>query len=312
MPRPYRILPIVIGIDLRSRISTIVAGRRLATQALADVLTHSGPGAGEAGLVEQWRDRLQAAGRFRPDGWYVPPPHGMSILIGESPAYDRVDFATLRAKGQWPDPGIRLSDASVLCAYASPIDRTRPGLISDVGVTLYRGDDAAAHDHLARCLAIIAVVVRQIDVGMTFARVDALLQEQIDRTGVALSNRIWSPTDSTGVNIGHTMPWSYEEPTVQELALLTGDDDEARSTCISRKRQFVNAASSFEIPPTVVFSIEPRLASPGCPTPFFHCIVVFRDSERSVVSGYRQLFDALDVARHFDSADVAMLDDAVA
>jgi hypothetical protein len=109
------------------------------------------------------------------------------------------------------------------------------------------------------------------------------------------NNRTITYTDKVKTNIGHTVPWSYEDPTPEELSIINGTDFDKLKNLISSKRINLNEKEDFKIPPTIAFTTEFRAESnkdPHLPNASFHLIVSFVDGKKEVLGGFNTVFQA--------------------
>ncbi|NTU73115.1 hypothetical protein HGB07_03000, partial [Candidatus Roizmanbacteria bacterium] len=111
-----------------------------------------------------------------------------------------------------------------------------------------------------------------------------------------LQNAVTSPTDPTGVNIGHTIPASYEDWQPEEFQILRNGEGDWKAVCnaISKKRKFLNEIEEFEVRPGMAFTIEPRISSienPHVPTAGLHTIALFYENgTKEHLTGFDELF----------------------
>lgn len=178
--------------------------------------------------------------------------------------------------------------------YASPIDRAT-GVIGDWGGTIYRGDDSAARAHFQNCLVAMEQALDRIAPGMQFREVHDIAQS-IFKERHLTNRRTVTLTDRIGTNIGHTIPWSYENPTEGEMILIRGGRFDPLKDAISRKRIYVNRKETFVIPGTIAFTLEARLEdleNPNLPNVFFHYIVTFENSSKKILANFNIVFEAV-------------------
>ena len=241
----------------------------------------------EQEFAQAWLKRLRENELLFPEGWYQPPPSGVVVLFGQPPLFERLQFSSLRMQEYWPKNTHYLNDESLVYAYYSPVDR-ESGLIGDMAITLYRGSNSAVREHITAALQITADVVEYAEIGMPLASLYAYGTERIRKAD--LINRTVSITDPHGIDIGHTIPWSYGTQSEQEENVLKGSDRDKIWKMISSKRRFLDSTNDLIIAPNMAFTIEPKVASSSLPTVSFHIIVVFLNGEKRVISGYQSLF----------------------
>jgi hypothetical protein len=95
----------------------------------------------ETEIRDMWIFELRKNDAVLKDGWYLPPPHGIGILIGtdNDGQNSRLNYKSLRPQEIWPRNDIKLNrENGIIYAYSSPIDK-KTGIIGDFGITLYFG-----------------------------------------------------------------------------------------------------------------------------------------------------------------------------
>ena len=237
-------------------------------------------------------------------GWYDPPPQGAAVLFASTNSLDRLLFDTLRKEKFWPSQDFKFTKDSVGFVYLSPVHRAA-GIIGDFAVTIYNGSDRKIQNHIARCLALVEKVVAYAEVGMEFREIHDVAQKLLSEE--KLSNaRTLTYTDTVGTNIGHTIPWTYENPTLEEEEIIKNGDFETLKNLISKKRVNLNKEESFKIPNTIAFTVELRIedpVDPAVPNIYFHLIVSFKNGVKNVVANFSEVFgemgmDSYLISRH--------------
>jgi hypothetical protein len=245
---------------------------------------------------------IKANSNLFPEGWYAPPPGGVAALFGDSDSFERLKFDTLRREKYWPRKEQTLTQRSAGLVYASPIDKST-GAIGDFGMTIYRGEDKAVHAHLSDCLTALERSSECAEEGMEFRELHDLSQKVFMDSGLHNARTItW--TDAVGTNLGHTVPWSYEEPTDDERAILNAAEADARIDLISKKRLFINRLETFKIPKNIAFTLEARLentSDPVLPNSFFHLVIAFKNGVRTVSSNFNEVFATLGMDSYIKS-----------
>ncbi|MGW4412811.1 M24 family metallopeptidase [Nonomuraea sp. NPDC004702] len=275
------------------RIEAIQRTRRIAAKTLAKAIREEAPKLTELSLCARWGRLLANHGDLLTQGWYQPPPNGLSVLIGTPPNFERMSYVSLRHEAMWPRADIGLYGNSMIYAYCSPIDQ-RTKMIGDLGITLYNGADSQIKDHLATCFDITARVAAYAEVDMELRELYRFAADLIDKAGMA--NKTFSTTDqSGGLDVGHTLPWSFNAPTPEEQQALESGDLLVIAETISRARRFLNAKESQRILPTMGFTVEPRMASPECPLASFHVLITFTNGVKSVHADFSELLDLFDM-----------------
>ncbi|HEX3082131.1 MAG TPA: hypothetical protein VHQ86_02665 [Candidatus Saccharimonadia bacterium] len=246
----------------------------------------------EVALRDLWLAKLRGAKSIYPDGWYMPPPHGMFVQFATDEDPSRVNQTSNRRPEAWPRNDIYLDRANgLVSAYASPVDRDT-GMIGDFCVMLYFGKSPAIQTHLAEALKLDAEVFERLEPGMEYADIARITYEQLEAHGFA--NTVASPTDPTGTNVGHTLPGADTGWTAAEKAVFAAGDWEATKNMMSHKRLFLNTSEHAKIPPTSGHTIEPRPEVPGhpeLPAAPYHTMVFWREGTKQFITGFSRLFE---------------------
>ncbi|MDW5327855.1 M24 family metallopeptidase [Plantactinospora sp. KLBMP9567] len=270
------------------RIAAVVYARKAAAVTLAEAIRAGDSQVTEKGVCDRWSALLAADPRLLAEGWYQPPPNGVSALIGEGPDWARMSYVSLRHQQTWPRDDIQLKPGSLMYAYASPVVADS-FMIGDLGVTVYGGEDEQIWEHLSTCFEITAAVAAYAEVGMELRELYNFAAGLMEKA--ALVNETYSTTDvSGGVDIGHTLPWTYEEPTTEQLGELRSGDFRRMAKAISMARLFHNAEERQKIEPTMAFTVEPRMAGPDRPLASFHVLVSFDQGVKRIHCDFAEIF----------------------
>jgi hypothetical protein len=291
----------------RHPVAVIQRTRQAGAAALATVLRRALPEASEYALAGDWLAEMRKDERLLFDGWYQPPPGGLSVLIGEPDRYARLMYRSLRDPAIWPRTDIALSLESLIYCFASPTDR-HTGLIGDLGGTFYAGPSERIREHLSVSLWVSAQVAAHAQVGMEFRELYHYAQTLISKVDADLRNFVTSATDGGASNIGHTVPWSYEDPSPEAKACIATGDAGRIAELISNKRIFLNADARDSILPTTAFTVEPRIVSQSLPLTSFHLIVTFLEGRRSVCAGLSPIFSQFGMDKYLPADAMALLD----
>jgi hypothetical protein len=227
------------------------------------------------------------------DGWYSPPPNGIAVLFGQPKSFDRLRFDTLRKEEYWPRSDQKLEAGSAGIIYASPVHKAS-GTIGDLGLTIYRGEDQTIRSHLVNCLNVMERAADLAQVGMEFRELHRLTQ-RLFKDAELHNARTITWTDKVGTNLGHTIPWSFEMPNPSERQIIDAGNLTSLKDVISKKRINVNNVEQFKIPENIAFTLEARLESstdPKMPNTFYHLIIAFQNSKKSIHSNFNQIFTA--------------------
>lgn len=235
----------------------------------------------ETRLRDRWLLKMRESSSVYPDGWYMPPPHGIGVLFGTEENYARMNYKSLRTQDSWPRDDVFLDrNSGIIYCYASPVDR-ETGMIGDFGITIYFGRNPAIIKHLQQCLQLNRDIAYQAHAGMTYGELTGRAYELFVHH--VFVNEITSTTDPAGVNIGHTVPASPEGWTDEEIRVLGGSDWNEALKLISGRRIFLNTEESRQVEPGTACTLEPRLTVSGdraIPMCSFHTILVFSQDER--------------------------------
>ncbi len=247
----------------------------------------------EADLCDEWLLRMQAQPSLFAEGWYGTPG-GIGVLFGNDKEGDggRVDYDSLRPQKNWPSKN-RILDVQngLIYAYASPVSR-QTGIIGDFGATLYFGKNKKIQKLLRRSLEVNRKISRSVEVGQKLSDVYSVAQQIIANEG--LVNKVTSTTDISGVNIGHTIPASYEDWTVEEMSLIDSGGFEGIKKMLSGKRVFINNVSDTTVKSGMAFTIEPRMklkSDPAVPQASYHTVCVVKpDGTVELLENFNELF----------------------
>src|SRR3989344_4042084 len=262
-------------------ISAIERTRETAASILSSALTNF-QGKTEQEIRDRILKEMARCTEIFPQGWYDPPPGGVSILIGK----ERMEFDSLRKPEYWPRPDVRYTSDAPAMMYVSPVDRATQ-MLGDFGLTIYQGDDATLQSHVRRGLNTVLDIAQRANIGMSFADLyvagrEVLAQNRFEHA------RISTITSNAGdSNFGHTVPWSNGETAPGELPI-----DQLREK-IRVARRFINPYEQYVIPPTCSFTVESRLLDPAKPALyniFFHVIVTFSEGEKKVLTNFEEIF----------------------
>lgn len=248
----------------------------------------------EAEFRDKWLKELRKSKDIFPDGWYVPPPHGMTVLFGTDEDFSRLNFSSIRPEKFWPRKDVYLNlTKGIAMLYASPVDK-KTGIIGDFETTIYFGKKKKTKKHLKTNIEIIKKIYDYLQIGMPFSQIVSMANKEFKNQG--LTNEVLSINDPTNTNIGHTIPFSYEEISLEENDILKQGDRNWQNmlTMISKKRKFVNAEEQLLINPGMAFTIEPRLKNSNnksVPFSTYHSIILFKENgEKELLADYDEIF----------------------
>lgn len=270
--------------------------RKVATAALARTLNKSlkRDKVSEKEFSDLWLDELRSCTEIFPSGWYITPPNGLIVLFATAKNPDRVLYPNMRLEETWPRDDVYLDRTDgVLAFYASPVDR-ESGVIGDMEVMIYLGSNNEVRKTLKTCQDINREIFEYVHVGQQFFEIAKFANKLIDSLG--FTNNVLSTTDPQSVNLGHTIPATYDDWTTNEKDILKNGDAEWVRVCqlISKKRIFVNEAENFKIEAQMAFTIEPRLRLKNrsdLPSAWSHSIVLIdRSGAKEQILGFDEIY----------------------
>jgi hypothetical protein len=262
------------------------AVRSIAARTFADVLgrLRREAGVSERRFAQEWFNLQSKSGNLIPNGWYQPPPNGISILAGPATSSSRINFDSLRGVDSWPSDNIIDWDEGCLYGYCSPVERSsgRPG---DFAVTLYFGTDPDVRAHFRRAYRTMADVLALIDASMTsqqfFHASNATFR------GAGFQNYARRSEDPASYDVGHSLPTVGED-----LSKLT-DLGETSGNAIDHGRRFLDPVTDWVLSYEDQVAVVAKLRSfidPSLPQVSFQYIVcgksrtVMRDQDALLAS----------------------------
>lgn len=193
-----------------------------------------------------WQKNLNKEKDIIADGWYNPPPKGMSILFG-----NRVSFDSLRNRPNWASDTIINWNKDLLYAYCSPVDKLS-GIIGDIAITLYFGDNKDIINHIKNCHDAVLEIFNNLNTIESSKELFELSQRVFLKH--KLKNCVISKTDNTPLDLGHTFPRLNNTIINNQLK-----EDEKQE--ISKSRKFINENTNWNFTEGIQFTIEPQLIS---------------------------------------------------
>ncbi|MEX0616608.1 MAG: M24 family metallopeptidase [Candidatus Woykebacteria bacterium] len=254
----------------------------------------------------KFRDLLHEEMKKEPEiyegGWYEPPPFGIGVLFSKTDDFARLQYDTLREGKFWPGENHVLKNGSVGLIYLSPVNR-ETGIIGEFGTTIYLGKDEKIKKHLGKSLNLLEKVAGYVEVGMEFRELHNSAQKLFVENGLN-NERTVTYTDKVGTNLGHTIPWTHEEPTSEEVNTIKGGNFKRLKGLISSKRINVNGEEKFKIPENIAFTVEVRLEDSEerkLPLVFFHLIVAVKNGKKNTYSYFGEIFKLLEMDKYMGS-----------
>jgi hypothetical protein len=239
----------------------------------------------EAMLRDRWLALLRESEAIFPNGWYNPPPDGLSVIFGNRQSRRGYTFKSLRPMEMWPQDVFFDREAGFLHVYASPVHLT--GTIGDLGMTIYVGNDQKIKSHLQQCWLLNQEIFDFIEVGVPFSEAYQFALGRMHAYN--LSNDIMTRDGAT--NIGHTIPvFSLEE----RQRLQTGSWPHL-SSMIGAKRTFVGAGERTIYQPGMMVTLEPRPTADDTTIPmaWFHSIIIIhQDGTKEILTDFDDIFQS--------------------
>lgn len=281
--------------DVNYKFEACKKARKIATDALANTLKRAlkSEKISEREFRNIWLKELRECSEIFSDGWYIPPPHGLIVLFATTRHPERVLYPNMRLEATWPRDDVYLDKTDgILAFYASPVDR-KSGVIGDTEVMVYLGNEKSITRTLKSGIEIDREIFEFAHVGQKFSQLSKFANKLIESKG--FTNNVLSTTDPQSLNIGHTIPVTYDDWTSDEKDLLeTGENWEKICQMISKKRIFVNEAEDFEIKTLMAFTIEPRLklkGQPELPSAWSHSIAFFdANGSKELILGFEEIY----------------------
>ncbi|EKD85763.1 MAG: hypothetical protein ACD_37C00630G0007 [uncultured bacterium] len=262
-------------------------------KALAKLLKSKKP-ISEVILRDAWISEMQKSKDIFPEGWYDPPPHGIIILFATDNNTKRLNFKSARPEEVWPRDDIFLDrKKGIALLYSSPVDK-KSGIIGDFEMTLYFGKNKIIKNQLKTNLDIIKKIFEEAKKDMRLSDICLIGSKLLKQNKFV--NIVYSVTDPTSTNLGHTVPFSYEDMNAKERKLLKlgGKNWKEFRVMISKKRKFVNTIESLTFKAPIAVTIEPRSKiknKKDSPLVAFHGIILFKENgEKELLTNFDKIF----------------------
>jgi hypothetical protein len=248
----------------------------------------------EVSFRDMWLSEIRKNKNIFFDGWYTPPTHGMGVLFATDDNVERLNFKSIRPEEFWPRDDIYLDRKNgIMMLYFGAVDK-KSGVIGDFEVTLYFGKNKIIQNQLKTNLDILYKTFENTKQDMKLSEIYAHGNKLLRKN--KLVNIIYSISDPTNTNIGHTVPFSYEDLTVQEKKILKSGKKNWEKICemISKRRKFVNSVESLKINSPMAVTIEPRSKIKNkkeSPLISFHAIMLFKENgKKELLTNYDRIF----------------------
>jgi|SRR3989344_4105275 len=223
-----------------------------------------------------------------PEGWYAPPPGGISILFDEAP-FERLQYDSLRNPAYWSNEKNIFKKESVGSVYFSPVDK-KTRMMGDIGFTIYRGDSEEIKQHLKNVYSSILKIAEHAQVGMKFSDLCSFASNLFKNK---LKPTRWvtiSSDPNQSINLGHSITGSFESN------LTFGDTFEEIRETLKNKRVALIDTENFEIPDTCAFIVESRLEdwnNSKLPSAYFQFIVCFDNGKKKILGCFEEIFNTV-------------------
>lgn len=271
-----------------SHFKGIVRARAAAAKTLLAAIPIARPYT-EHDLAERWLKTICNDETIFPFGWYQPPPHGVSVLIGTPPHYERLNYQSLRAPGNFPSSQHTYTPDSIIYPYYSAIDK-KTMMVGDHVGTYYSGDDSAIREWIKQAYHMTKDIISHIRPGMRFSDLHETATLIMDKIGARNNN--FSISGGLAADIGHTVPF-FGGPLPTTIASSENYIDPTTiAKTIANERKFVSKTNDDYITDICAFTIEPQLICESMPMVSFHFIVVIISNEVFVVEKYYDIFEA--------------------
>lgn len=249
----------------------------------------------EARFRDAWLSEMRKHKEIFPDGWYLPPPHGIGVLFATDKNFSRIKFKTLRAKEYWPKEDIFLDRKNGFAFFYSSLVDKSTFIIGDFGLNIYFGNNKQIQTSLCKHLKLVKGIFDYSSIGMELSGVNSFAKNIFERNG--FTNDWWvSTTDLTGTNYGHTIPGTEIPWTIEEAkALKETKNWEDKIKIINKKRKFINAKETIIINEGMGLTIEPRVLKKddsSFPNIYFHTIALFYENgEKEWLTNFDKIFE---------------------
>jgi methionine aminopeptidase len=270
--------------------------RKKALESLTNVLIEvlkSKEEISEGQFRDLWHQYLYKNNSLFENGWYLPPKYGLGVIFAKDNDGNesRLNHSNLRQMQASYDINLDRKNG-IIYLYASPIDK-ESGIIGDIALTLYFGNDSTIIKHLKTCFDINYEIFDKIKVGMSFSQIHKFANDLIYQKG--LTNDIECITDPNGKKvIGHTIPFSNEKMTDAEIQIYSTNEFEKINEMISKKRKYLKNEEDLIVNNGMAFTIEPREKQKKnslIPMVSYHNIaLIHEDGKKELLSGYEEIF----------------------
>lgn len=202
---------------------------------------------------DTWLQKIKQHNKITLEGWYDPPPFGMAVLFASDTNATRISFDSLRNEKNWPSENKMNWGSGLLYAYSSFVD-IQTGLPGDFAITLYFGRKKEIINHFQNCFNATKQVL--LEIGNANESIELFEKSQIIFSKFNLRNSVVSITDSTPLDLGHSLPIIGNEVFQHNRTIPIETKDQIR-----RSRKFINGHTNWSFKREGQFTIEPQLVS---------------------------------------------------
>ncbi|GBE29036.1 hypothetical protein BMS3Bbin04_00043 [bacterium BMS3Bbin04] len=274
--------------DIEKKVEAVVRARRAAANTLLSAhQMFSSESFSEKQLADAWMEKIKENSIIRSCGWYSPPPHGMSVLIGNPPQYSRLRYNSLREAENWPSSQIHYSNTSILYPYYSAVDRETL-LIGDFVGTFYRGQDPAIRDWIKTAYKLTLKIAEYVQPGRRVSDIYNFAQDRF--RSLDASNNTYSQSGVSASDIGHSIPGIGQDSGNWDWVSADLTDKEVASR-LADARWFISKENNRVLGSDFGLTIEPQLIVPEFPMASFHVIVLVASGKKKIVTEFDSLFE---------------------
>lgn len=245
-------------------------------------------------MRDEWLKELKKNSTVFPDGWYTPPPHGIIVVFGSESDTKRISALSFRPSSYWASKKNYLNRSKGIAVLHCSLVHKKTGIIGDLGMTLYFGKNKKIQEHIKTCLKINYAIFDYLYEGIKLSEISEYAHKLLKAN--KLRSNLSSPSDPTGTNIGHTIPFIYEKMKVLEEKILHSANKDWLSfvNLISKKRIFINSIESCKFKKYSALTIEPRPHKPyhpELPRIYFHTIACMnKNGKKDLLTNFDEVF----------------------
>lgn len=269
--------------NCEDNLNGVIRARSAASRTLLRALQARKIGFSETTLAKHWLHEIKHSPEIFPFGWYQPPPHGLSVLIGTPPDFSRLCYRSLRDEVNFPGETL-FEEENILYPYFSAIDRSTY-MIGDHVATYYSGNNSSIKQWIKHAYILTKEIAESVKIGMKFSELYHIAADLLQSSGA--KNNTFSISGGLSADFGHTVPFF----TANQPKFFGGHSITNTVREISQSRKFVNASNQDAIRSPCAFTIEPQLLLEGYPMASFHLIIAVVNDRILVIERFFDLFE---------------------